>query len=436
MNREILRLAVPNVISNITIPLLGMVDIAIAGRMGHESSIGAIAIGTTIFNFIYWNCGFLRMGTSGLTAQAFGADDKQECANILLRSLMIAVAIAAVLLIVQVPLCNVSLRLMNASESVNTLGAQYFLARIWAVPAAISIFSLHGWFIGMQDSTTPMIVSIVSNLINIACCIVYVFRLNMGIAGIGYAAVTAQWSGLLLSLVIVAIRYRKYLRLMTLRGAMNREKMLRFFNVNRDIFLRTICVVTAYTFFTAASAQWGDTVLAANAILMQLFTFFSYMCDGFGYAAESLTGRFVGARDSVSLRECLRRLIWWSAGVALLFVTVYLIDWRGVVGLFTTDRSIVESVGRYIIWVITVPAISFFPFLVDAVMLGATRTRVLRNTVLLSLVVYFAVYFSTRAALDNSSIWLAFIAFTVCRGVFLFIATKRLSVEWIISANN
>ena len=209
MNREILRLAVPNIISNITVPLLGMIDIAIAGRMGgNDSTIGALAVGTAIFNFIYWNFAFLRMGTSGLTAQAYGAGNKREVANILGRSMVAALAVALLLLVFNRPVGRFALTLMQGSPEVMALAGEYFFARIWAAPAAIGIFALHGWFIGMQDSTTPMVVTIINNLINIACSLWFVFGLDMGVAGIAWGTVVAQYAALVISLAILWAKYK------------------------------------------------------------------------------------------------------------------------------------------------------------------------------------------------------------------------------------
>ncbi|MBR4037484.1 MAG: MATE family efflux transporter [Tidjanibacter sp.] len=304
-NREILRLAIPNVISNITIPLLGMVDMAVAGRLGSEATIGALAVGTSTFNFIYWNCAFIRMGTSGLTAQAFGARRHQECAGSLVRGVVVALLLALLLLIFRQPIGHLALTLMGGSSEVQAMASEYFFARIWAAPASVSLFALQGWFIGMQDSRTPMYTALLSNVINIATCLWFVFGLGMGIRGIALSTVAAQYGGLIFSLVILALRYREVLRKVDLRESLQREPMRRFFSVNKDIFIRSLCVVSVYTFFTAASSRFGDLTLAANALLMQLFTLYSYMSDGFAYAAESLTGRFVGERNRPALASSI-----------------------------------------------------------------------------------------------------------------------------------
>lgn len=296
MNRRILRLAIPNIISNITIPLLGMVDTAIAGRLGDgAAAIGAIGIGTTIFNMIYWTCGFLRMGTSGITAQAYGARNLRECTDILVRSMSVAIVLALLLVLLRNPVGRFSLGLMQGSEGARALAAEYFFARIWAAPASISLFAIHGWFIGMQNSKTPMVVSIISNVVNVVFSALFVFRFDMGIAGVAWGTVVAQYTGVAVSWIFWGVYYGRLAKYADLRRSIRLKPMTQFFHINKDIFLRTLCLVTAYTFFTAASSRFGDTVLATNTLLMQLFTLFSYMSDGFAYAAESLAGKYIGA---------------------------------------------------------------------------------------------------------------------------------------------
>lgn len=431
-NREILRLAIPNVISNITIPLLGMVDMAVAGRLGSEATIGALAVGTSTFNFIYWNCAFIRMGTSGLTAQAFGARRHQECAGSLVRGVVVALVLALLLLIFRQPIGRLALTLMGGSSEVQAMASEYFFARIWAAPASVSLFALQGWFIGMQDSRTPMYTALLSNVINIATCLWFVFGLDMGIRGIALSTVAAQYGGLIFSLVILALRYREVLRKVDLRESLQREPMRRFFSVNKDIFIRSLCVVSVYTFFTAASSRFGDLTLAANALLMQLFTLYSYMSDGFAYAAESLTGRFVGERNRPALASSIKWLAVWSLGIALLFVAVFFFGWDVIMQLFNSTEAIIAEAKEYIIWVVAVPLLGFLPFLIDGIMLGATRTRVLRNTLLISTAIFYALFYTLVGPMGNNALWLAFVVFIFLRGAILYFATDRLSADKLI----
>ncbi len=432
-NREILRLAIPNVISNITIPLLGMVDMAVAGRLGDEATIGALAVGTSTFNFIYWNCAFLRMGTSGLTAQAFGARREKECANYLVRSLVVALVLALLLVVFRRPVGTLALHLMGGSVEVQSLAADYFFARIWAAPASVSLFALQGWFIGMQDSRTPMYTALLSNVINISTCLWFVFGLDMGIEGIAYSTVAAQYGGLIFSLLVIAVRYGSVVRQANLGESLRRKPMLQFFHVNKDIFIRTLCVVSVYTFFTAASSRFGDLTLAANALLMQLFTLYSYMSDGFAYAAESLTGRYVGARDVGALRSSIRGLSLWSLAIAVGFVGIFLVGWDAILGLFSSSEEIIAEAHNYIVWVIAVPLVGFLPFLIDGIMLGATRTRVLRNTLLISTAIFYGLFYSLVGLIGNNALWTAFVVFILMRGVLLYVATDKLNPSKLIN---
>lgn len=433
MNRNILRLAVPNIISNVTVPLLGMVDTAIAGRLGDTVAIGALGIGSTIFNMIYWTCGFLRMGTSGITAQAYGARNLRECGNILLRALGVGIFIALLLVVFRNPVGRLSLGLMKGSEGAQRLAAEYFYARIWAAPASISLFAIHGWFIGMQNSRAPMVVSIISNIINIVFSCLFVFRYDMGIAGVAWGTVVAQYSGVLLSAIIWLVYYRRIAHYVDMRQLLDVRQLLRFFNINKDIFIRTLFLVTVYTFFTAASSRFGDTVLATNTLLMQLYTLFSYISDGFAFAAESLTGRYVGARNPSALKDAISKLIVWSFGIAVLYVVVYLVAWGPILSIFNPSAEVLAVAGHYIVWIIAVPIAGALPFLIDGILLGATQTRLLRNTMFLAAAIYFGLYYATVNVLGNNALWLSFVVFIAMRGVLLMAATRNLNPNRLIS---
>ena len=435
MNRAILRLTIPNIVSNVTIPLLGMIDIAIAGRIGDDTTIGALAIGTAIFNFIYWNFAFLRMGTSGLAAQAYGAGDKKATANILGRSMIASIGIALLLLVFNRPIGRLAMNIMEGSPEVMSLAAEYFFARIWAAPAAISIFALHGWLTGMQDSVSPMVVSILGNIVNIACSLWFVFGMDMGVVGIAWGTVVAQYTSLLVTLLILLVRYRDYIRGISLRESLRMEPLARFFRINSDAFLRTLSVCTVYTCFTAFSARFGDTILATNELLMQLFMLFSYMLDGFCYAAESLTGRFIGERNRESLRRCIRLLAIWCGGVAALYIVAYIFWWEPILGIFTSSPTIMACAGEYIWWIVMVPLVGFIPFLIDGILIGATKTRIMRNTTFFALVAFFVLFFALESLLGNRALWIAFIGFIVVRFVLMLVATKGVSTDLLMDTS-
>ena len=428
MNREILRIALPNIISNITVPIMGIVSTMIAGHLGDSvATIGALAIGVSIFNFIYWNCSFIRMGTSGITAQAFGAGDNRTTTLMLARAVLVAIVLGVIMLIFQRPLGLVALKMMNGGEMV----ADYFFARIWAVPAGVLLFGLNGWLTGMQNAVIPMVVAIFVNIIHIACSLWFAFPLGMGIVGIAYASVVAQWTGVVITGAITWWHYRKRFVPITWREVVDMQAMREFFVINRDIIVRTLCIVAAYTFFTAASARMDDpTILAVNTILLELFTLFSYMNDGFAYAAEALTGRFIGARDGRSLRLCVKKCMVWCMVVGVVYVGVYIGWWRELLGLFVEDgagaEQIIEYAGRYIGWIIIIPLAASLPFMMDGIMVGATQSRIMRNSMLLATAAYFGLFYSLEPLIGNNALWLAFTSFMALRGVFQYFMSNRL----------
>lgn len=429
MNREIFRIAIPNIISNITVPIMGIVGTMIAGHMGEAvTSIGSLAIGVTIFNFIYWNCSFIRMGTSGITAQAFGAGDKRTTTLMLARSTMVALAVGLLMLLLQRPLGLAALKVMNGGEQV----AEYFFARIWAVPAGVLLFALNGWLTGMQNAIIPMIVAIVVNIIHIACSLWFAFPLGLGITGIAYASIVAQWMGVAITALICWLHYRKRMTRISLAEVFDLAALKEFFSINSDIIVRTLCIVATYTFFTAASARMGDDViLAVNTILLELFTLFSYMTDGFAYAAEALTGRFIGARDGRSLRQCVKLCMVWSIIVGVGYSALYTGFWRELLGLFIEDGAensalILDYAGRYIGWIIAIPLAASLPFMMDGVMVGATQSRIMRNSMIFATIAYFALFYSLRPIIGNNALWLAFTSYMALRGVLQYFMSDRL----------
>ena len=412
--------------------MLGIIDTAIAGYIGEDVNIAALTIGTTIFGFIYWNCSFLRMGTSGITAQAFGAKQKKECANMLIRSVWLALLIAFIIVVFQKPIGNFSLYVMQGSSRVQALAAEYLFARIWAVPASITLFSLQGWFIGMQDAKSPMVISIISLIANTIFCLIFVFRFDMGIAGIAYGTVLAQYLALLCTIILWFVKYSNYIKYFDLKESFLMKPIISFMHINKDIFLRSACITIVYTFFTAASARLGDTILATNALLMQLFTLFSYMSDGFAYAGESLSGRFVGEKNDYLLKRFIRLLLFWSVVIALFFVLVYIVAWKQILMIFSPSEEILNLAGAYIGWIITVPLIGCIPFMIDGIMIGATKTKLLRNTVFISTVLFFACFYTLTPIIGDIALWFSFLVFLFLRGILLYFCSDKLNVNKII----
>ena len=429
MNREILRIAIPNIISNITVPIMGIVGTMIAGHLGDSvSTIGALAIGVSILNFIYWNCSFIRMGTSGITAQAYGAGDQRTTTLMLARATVVSLVVGVAIVVLQRPLGEVALRLMNGGEMV----ADYFYARVWAVPAGVLLFGLNGWLTGMQNAIIPMVVAIVVNVIHIVCSLWFAFPLGMGIVGIAYASVVAQWTGVAITALIMWWHYGKQLVRISWSEIWDMKAMREFFSINRDIIVRTLCIVSTYTFFTAASARMDDpTILAVNTILLELFTLFSYMSDGFAFAAEALTGRFIGERNGVALRDCVRKCMVWCAVICVLYVGLYVGWWRELLGLFVEDGAentaqIMEYAGRYIGWIVAIPVAASWPFMMDGIMVGATQSRIMRNSMLWATAAYFLLFFTLEPLIGNDALWLAFTSYMFLRGVFQYFMSDRL----------
>ena len=429
MNREILRIALPNIISNITVPIMGIAGTMIAGHLGDSvATIGALAIGVSIFNFIYWNCSFIRMGTSGITAQAFGAGDNRTTTLMLARAITVSLVVGLIAIILQRPLGLGALAIMNGNELVS----DYFFARIWAVPAGVLLFGLNGWLTGMQNAIIPMIVAVMVNTIHVAFSIWFAFPLGMGIVGIAYASVVAQWTGVIITAAITWWHFRKSFVAIKWREVIDMAAMKEFFLINRDIIVRTLCIVATYTFFTAASARMGDdNILAVNTILLQLFTLFSYMNDGFAYAAEALTGRFIGAKDEPSLRDAVKKCVIWCLVVAILYIGVYIGWWRDLLMLFISSDAqdaevLLDYAGRYIGWIIAIPLAAAMPFVMDGIMVGATQSRIMRDSMILSTIAYFALFYAFKPIIGNNALWLAFSSYMFLRGALQYFMSHRL----------
>lgn len=423
-HRQILGIALPAIVSNITVPLLGLVDVAIVGHLGAASYIGAIAVGGMLFNMIYWLFGFLRMGTSGLTAQAYGRKDPTEAMRLLLRSTGIGMAIATVLIVLQVPLRSAAFLFVDTSPEVRELATRYFHICIWGAPATLGLYSLTGWFIGMQNSRYPMLVAIAQNVVNILGSLLFVYGCGLKVEGVALGTLIAQYAGLLMA---VALWRRRYASLPFPRQEVwQPAAMRRFFQVNRDIFLRTVCLVSVMTFFTATGAAYGDDLLAVNTLLMQLFTFFSYVMDGFAYAGEALAGRYTGAADRASFRLTLRSLFQWGIGLSAAFTLTYAVGGRPFLGLLTDNAEVLTLATAWFPWVLAIPFAGFTAFLMDGICIGATATRIMLWGVAVASVCFFALYFGIRAEYGNHALWLAFIVYLVVRGgVSLFLTLRK-----------
>lgn len=424
-DRQILHIALPSIISNITVPLLGLVDVTIVGHLGSASYIGAIAIGGMLFNMIYWIFGFLRMGTGGLTAQAYGQQDHVETARILSRSLAAGMLLALLLVALQYPIRALAFLAIDASPEVRSMAATYFHICIWGAPATLGLYSLTGWFIGMQNSRFPMYIAITQNIVNIAASLFFVFALHMKVEGVALGTLIAQYAGLAMAVLLCLHKYRP-LRQHAGRGRIfGKEAMSRFFSVNRDIFFRTLCIVAVTVFFTSTGAAYGDVVLAVNTLLMQLFTLFSYIMDGFAYAGEALVGKHVGSRNNLLLRTTIRHLLYWGTGVAVLFTLLYCVGGRDFLRLLTDDTDVIQNSSEYYYWVLAIPFAGFMAFILDGICIGATATGIMLRSISVASVIFFAVYYISESTLGNHSLWLAFIIYLFVRGNVQALLTYR-----------
>ena len=416
-NREILQIALPSIVSNITVPLLGLIDAAIVGHLGAASYIGAIAVGGMLFNIIYWIFGFLRMGTSGMTSQAYGQKDEAETMRILARSMGVGMLIALALIILQYPIERIAFTLMKATPEVERLASLYFRICIWGAPAVLGLYSISGWCIGMQNSRFPMYVAITQNIVNILASLVLVYGFGMKIEGVAIGTLVAQYAGLLMAIWLWTSHFKRLLPYIQLQTLLAKGAIRRFFQVNRDIFFRTLCLVAVTMYFTSAGAAQGEVILAVNTLLMHFFTFFSYIMDGFAYAGEALVGKHLGANDRPALRQMVHQLFVWGIVLSLVFTLVYGIGGKVFLGLITNEQSVITASSAYFYWVLAIPLAGFAAFLYDGIFIGATATRWMLYAMSIATIAFFLIYYGFREAMGNHALWLAFITYLALRGI-------------------
>ena len=413
MRREILKIAVPSIVSNITVPLLGLVDVAIVGHLGAASYIGAIAIGGMIFNMVYWLLGFLRMGTSGMTAQAYGASRFGDAELTLRRSMTVATGMALFLIVLQWPLLGAMLWFYDAQPQVDILVEQYFNILIWGAPAALGVNSLNGWFIGMQNARYPMTVAIVQNVTNIVASLFFVFVLGWKVEGVAAGTLVAQWTGLVLAVALVQ-------RMPQINGRRAFRPTvhipMRFFSVNRDIFLRTLCLVAVTVCFTKAGASMGEVILAVNAVLMEFYLLVSYVMDGFANAAEAISGAVMGAGDRGRFRCLLRQVFSYSGLLAVAFTLFYALLGGVFVGLLTDNAEVSAVAMTYLPYAVAVPLVGFAAFILDGIFVGTTSSGFMLLSAAIAAALFFAVYLVFSPDFRNHALWAAFLVYIGVRG--------------------
>lgn len=434
LNSQILRLAIPSILANITIPLVGLVDTAIVGHIANATAIGGIAIGTMLFDLLYWNFGFLRVGTSGMTAQAFGRGDRVECARLLSQSVGIALIGAALIWLIQWLFVNLVLLLVPCSPEVASFAREYFFIRIWAAPATLSLMAFKGWFIGMQDTVSPMITDILVNVVNMAVSYVLAVYTPMGALGVALGTVIAQFTGLTAAIVLLLTKYRQLWQgLSPVRLAFDGQGMRRLLSLNGNLFVRSLCFMVVYVGFTSLASKYGDVELAVSTIMMKLFMLFSYFVDGFAYAGEALVGKYIGlnqepgvrSQDKSDVSRVVGLLFAWSLGVGVLFTLIFAL-WSGeFYRAMTSDTTVLARLTDYTAWLIAMPIVSTLAFMWDGVYAGATAGKQIRNAMIYAALAFVIGYLVTYPYLDVISIYIAYFAHLAARVLYLTFSWKR-----------
>lgn len=427
-NKDILRLAIPSILANITIPLVGIVDTAIVGHLSDASAIGGIAIGTMLFDLLYWNFGFLRIGTSGLTAQAYGAGRQDECRKILTQSLTIALAATLLIWAIQWLFVTAVLAVVPCSAEAASVAREYFFVRIWAAPATLTLFTFKGWFIGNQDTKSPMAVDILVNVVNMIASYGLAVNAGYGVVGVAYGTLIAQYSGLFLALGLLFFRYPAIpvFRYHEWKAAMRWDEIRQMMSLNGNLFIRSLCFMVVYVGFTSIASKYGDTELAVSSILMKLFMFFSFFVDGFAYAGEALVGKAIGEQKRVG--GVVRLLFNWSIGVGLLFTVLYALFGTPMIGTMTTDTEVLSVAPRYIGWLIAMPIISTLAFMWDGVYVGATEGVHIRNSMIWAAGAFVLSYVAFRGLWGIQALYIAYFAHLIARVVYLTVKWKRLAI--------
>lgn len=444
LNKEILRLAIPSILANITIPLVGIVDTAIAGHIPSDSGIqaatfiGAISVGALLFDLIYWNFGFLRSGTGGLTAQAYGASNPKECARIFYRGIDLALALAFLTLLLQWPFVKLSLLVVDASPEVESLAAEYFFARVWAAPATVSLMTFSGWFVGMQDSVSSMWKDLIVNIMNIVSSLILAFGIGswkgIGFLGVAWGTVIAQYSGLLYCIIKCRTKYStvlKHFRVSKVLEVFKGNDFMSFFKMNVNLSLRSASFIAIYIGYTMIAAKYGDMMLACSSIMMELLMLFSYFTDGFAYAGEAMTGKYIGASDRAMTKKTVKNVFIWSMSIAVAFIGIYKLAGVPLLHLMTSDESVVEACRVFLPWLIFMPPLGCAAFTWDGIYLGATDSASMRDSMVFAALLFILSWFLFKwiwhpdGALAIHLLLAAYFVHLLFRTVFLSVRYHR-----------
>lgn len=429
INRQVLGIAVPSILANITVPLVGIVDLAISGHLGDAACIGGLAIGSMLFDLLYWNMGFLRTGTGGITAQAFGRKDSEGMADTFTQGITTALAFAALCIALQWVFVTAAFLFIDCSPEVEAIARRYFFIRIWAAPATLCLYVFKGWFIGLQNSVFSMTVDIWVNLINAGASWLLAFRTPLGVAGVAAGTLIAQWTGLILASGLAVWRYRGILSASSLRRSLHGAGIRRFFAVNTDLFVRSLGFMVIYIGFTSIAARYGDLELAVSALMMQMFMIFSYVVDGFAFAGEALTGRFIGEKDRESLISAIRVIFVWSAVISTAFTLAYALFPTQMLGIMTDDTEVLDGCGPYLFWLLLMPVLSCMAFVLDGIYLGATASAAMRNCMLIAAAIFILTYLAFRKVWGIQALYLAYFVHLAYRSAHLAATLRRRIIE-------
>ncbi len=418
-HKRILTLAVPIILSNISVPLLGAVDTAVMGHLPDPAYIGAVAVGGIIFSFLYWGFGFLRMGTTGFAAQAFGAKDSNELRATLARPILLATILGVAIVVLQVVIRPLAFTFMSASDQVEALAVVYFDIRIWGAPATLITYALLGWLLGIGNARAILLLQVVLNGLNIILNLLFVLGFGMTVDGVALATLISEYAALALGLVIAARALSAWPGNWNLQNLLNRKRQGALLRVNVDIFLRTFCLQIAFFSFTSQSGKLGELQLAANAILLQMHTFMGYAVDGFAHAVEVLAGNAIGARSRAAFRSAIKTSTIWAAGFALFFTLLFAFTGKSIIALYTDIEPLRETAALYLPWVVALPLLSVWSYQLDGIFIGATRTGAMRNAMVLSLGIFILASWLLVPNYDNHGLWLALSLFMAGRAVTL-----------------
>jgi len=424
-DREVWRIAAPMILSNVSAPLLGMVDTGVTGHLDSPTYLGAVAIGSTIMGFLYNGMNFLRMGTTGITAQCFGADDNDGLRAALGQAIMVALLIATGLILLQAPIGSIALNLLGAAGDVENYAQQYFSIRIWSAPGTLANYVLMGWFLGLQNARVPLLIFLTINLTNVVLDLIFVIGLGMTVDGVALASVIAEYSGLLVGLGFAARALRKREGHWPLPRLFRIRAYAVFFSVNAHLLIRTIALMFTFAFVTAQGARLGPIFLAANAVLMNLQMLTAFALDGFAHAAEALVGKAVGEKRREALEQAVRLALKWSLIFAVGFCLFYILIGPFLIRMLTDLEDVRETAMRYLPWLIVSPLVSVWSFLYDGVYVGATRAREMRNIMLFSTAAIFLPAWFLLQGFGNHGLWLAFTLFMASRGIGMHIGYRR-----------